>query len=85
MYVSVHAYTGARRVWGHAPPGKFFEFDVVRWLLRLFGAQNITALIRHGNRILIHFMSARMETSVHQWFQVPGELRECTQVGQNFA
>ena len=26
----------ARGVWGHAPPGKFFEFDVVRWLLRLF-------------------------------------------------
>ena len=23
-------------VWGHAPLGNFFDFDAVRWLLRLF-------------------------------------------------
>ena len=26
----------ARGVWGYAPPEKVFEFDAVRWLLRLF-------------------------------------------------
>ena len=36
-YVSVCAE--ARGVWGHAPLGKFFEFNAVRWLLRLFWGQ----------------------------------------------
>ena len=30
-----YVHAEARGVWGHAPPGKFFEFDAVRWLLRL--------------------------------------------------
>ena len=33
-YVSVYAEVWG--VWGHAPPGKSFEFNAVRWLLRLF-------------------------------------------------
>ena len=33
-YVSV--YTEAREIWGHASPETIFEFDAVRWLLRLF-------------------------------------------------
>ena len=41
--VSVYMYAEAREVWRHAPPGKIFEFDAVRWHLRLFsGPKNIT-------------------------------------------
>ena len=70
--IRVHAYVSmyaeARRVWGYDPPGKFFEV----WMLRdgfwgYFGAKNITTnLLKswHGNKILIHFTSARMEIEV---------------------
>ena len=39
----ISVYAKARGVWGHAPPKNIFDFDVVRWLLRLFlGGPNIT-------------------------------------------
>ena len=78
-YVSV--YAEARWLWGHAPPPrKFFEFNTVRWLLRLFWGPKhhyyLLLLCWHGNKILIHFTFACMEVSIHRRFQSPGEPRE---------
>ena len=36
MVKVTYSFITVRGVWGHAPPGNFFEFGVVRWLLRLF-------------------------------------------------
>ena len=72
-------YTEARCVWGHAPPGKCFEFIAVRWLQRLFWGPKrhyySLLLSWHGNKILIHFT-----------FQSPGNCvkERRTQTGQNF-
>ena len=69
----------ARGVWGHAPPGNFFEFDAVGWLKLLWDPKHhyynfCFSPGLDGNRILIHF--ARMEMSVHRRFQAPWERRE---------
>ena len=73
-----YLYPSAYVVWGHAPlPGKFFEFNAVRWLLRLFWGPKhhyyLLLLCWHGNKILIHFTFACMEVSIHRRFQSPGE------------
>ena len=73
-------YAEARWVWGHAPPGKRFEYNAMRWLLRLFWGPKChyysLLLSWHGNKILIHFTFACMEVSIHRRFQSPRELCE---------
>ena len=65
---------------GACSPRKIFEFNAVRWLLRLFWGPKhhyyLLLLSWHGNKILIHFTFACMEVSIHRRFQSPGEPRE---------
>ena len=79
LYPSAYVivYAEARWVWEHAPSRKFFEFNAVRWLLRLFwGPKHHYYLSWHGNKIQIHFMFACMEVDIHLRLQSLGKLRE---------
>ena len=64
--------------WGHVPQGNVFFF--ISWHERLFLGPNITTNFCFSPGLVTDTlcMSARMEISVHRWFQAPGEPHERT-------